>query len=103
MSLNFSAPVKVEDAKKIRMTYGNIIQTKRVFKPVMPQQGDDSGFVQQLSFSPPFPPNSEFSIELPANLRDDGGRVLNNAARFPLKVSTDDDPPLVKFASASAS
>jgi len=100
MSLSFSAPVKVEDAKKIRMTTGNIIQGKQVFKPAIPKQSDDSGFVQQLSFNPPFPTDSEFSIELPANLRDDGGRVLNNAGSFPLQVRTDEDPPLVKFASS---
>jgi hypothetical protein len=102
MSLNFSAPVKVEDAKKIRMTQGNIILGKKIFQPVIPKQSeaDDGGFVQYLSFNPPFPSDSEFSIELPANLRDDGGRLLNNAARFPLQVRTDDDPPLVKFASS---
>lgn len=100
MTLNFSAPIKFEDAKKIRMTQGNILLGKKVYQPVIPTQSDGSSFVQYLSFSPPFPPNSEFSIELPANLRDDAGRVLNNAARFPLQVSTDDDPPLVKFASS---
>lgn len=100
MTLNFSAPVSIEDAKKIRMTQGNLLTGKKVYQPVIPTQSDGSGFVQYLSFSPPFPPNSEFSIELPANLRDDAGRVLNNAARFPLKISTDDDPPLVKFASS---
>ncbi len=100
MSLSLSAPIKVEDAKKIRMTTGNIIQGRQVFKPVIPKESDDSGFVQQLSFSPPFPSESEFIIELPANLRDDAGRALNNAASFPLKVRTDDDPPLVKFSSS---
>lgn len=100
MTLNFSAPVKIEDAKKIRMTQGNLLTGKKAYQPVIPTQSDGSGFVQYLSFNPPFPPNSEFSIELPASLRDDAGRVLNNAARFPLQVSTDDDPPLVKFASS---
>jgi hypothetical protein len=101
LSLNFSAPIKIEDAKKIRMTQGNFIQGKKVFQPVIPKQneGEDSEFIQNLSFNPPFPSNAEFSIELPANLRDDAGRVLNNARSFPLQVHTDDDPPLVKFAS----
>ena len=100
MSLNFSAPIKIEDAKKIRMMPGNMIQAKQVIQPVLPKESEESGFVQFLSFKPPFPPNSEFRIEIPANLRDDAGRALNNAARFPLQVRTDDDPPLVKFASS---
>jgi hypothetical protein len=94
MYLNFSAPIKIEDAKKIRMMLG-----KQVIQPVLPKEDDESGFVQNLSFNPPFPSKSEFRIELPANLRDDSGRKLNNAARYPLAVRTDDDPPLVKFAS----
>jgi len=94
MSLNFSAPIKIEDAKKIRMMQG-----KQAINPVIPKNSEEGGFVQRLSFNPPFPPKTEFSVEVPADLRDDGGRVLNNAARFPLQVSTDDDPPLVKFAS----
>ena len=93
MSLNFSAPIKLEDAKKIRMMLG-----KKVIKPVIPKGDDEGAYVQHLRFNPPFPPKSEFRIELPANLRDDGGRTLNNAARYPLLVHTDDDPPLVKFA-----
>ncbi len=100
MDLNFSAPIKAEDAKKIRMLHGNIIQGKQVFKPVISVQSDAGGFVQQISFNPPFPSEAEFTIELPANLHDDGGRSLNHAASFPLKVSTDEDPPLVKFASS---
>ena len=94
MSLYFSAPIKIEDAKKIRMMLG-----KKEINPVLPKENEEGGFVQNLSFSPPFPPNTELRIEIPANLRDDGGRPLNNAARFPLQVRTDDDPPLVKFAS----
>lgn len=93
MTLNFSAPIKNEDAKKIRLMLG-----KQAIQPVLPKESEGGGFVQNLSFNPPFPPKTEFRIELPANLRDDAGRVLNNAARYPLQVRTDDDPPLVKFA-----
>lgn len=94
MNLGFSAPIKLEDARKIRLMLG-----KQVIQPVLAKEGDEVEYVQNLSFNPPFPPKSEFRIELPANLRDDSGRTLNNAARYPLVVRTDDDPPLVKFAS----
>jgi hypothetical protein len=94
MSLYFSSPVKTEDAKKVRLMLG-----KKAISPVLSKQDEEGGFVQNLSFSSPFPPNAEFRLEIPPNLRDDAGRPLNNAARFPLQVRTDDDPPLVKFAS----
>src|SRR6202040_2202351 len=39
-----------------------------------------------------------FRIAPPDDLKDDAGRLLSNAASFPLKVGTDENPPLVKFA-----
>ena len=35
---------------------------------------------------------------VPANLEDESGRKLENAARFPLAVEIDKAPPLIKFA-----
>lgn len=92
MTLGFSAPIKLEDAKKIRLVAG-----KNIIKAALEKDESKSGFVQRISFNPPFPASTEFRLELPANLRDDAGRALTNAARFPLQVRTDDDPPLVKF------
>ena len=37
------------------------------------------------------------TLEMPAQLADDAGRALENAARFPLEVRIDEYPPLVKF------
>ena len=54
--------------------------------------------VDTVTFKGPFAERSKFRIELPANLADDAGRPLTNAARFPLDVATADAPPLVKFA-----
>lgn len=53
---------------------------------------------EALSFSGPFPPEAELLLRLPAGLRDRSGRVLVNAARFPLVVRTAAYPPLAKFA-----
>jgi hypothetical protein len=54
--------------------------------------------VNSVEFKGPFDERTRYRIDLPANLKDDSGRVLANAARFPLEVGTGDLPPLVKFA-----
>lgn len=53
---------------------------------------------QWLLFRGPFEPNTAYTLELPPGLRDDAGRGLENAERFPLAVRTGEDPPLVRFA-----
>ena len=50
------------------------------------------------TFGPGLPERQQFRLELPANLKDDAGRALANAHSFPLKVGTDENPPLAKFA-----
>ncbi len=40
----------------------------------------------------------QFQLEIPAGIKDDAGRALANAGRFPLKVRTAGFPPLAKFA-----
>ena len=56
-------------------------------------------FVQSLTFEPPFPANTAFTINMPKGLKDDAGRALVNADKFPLKVRTHSYPPLAKFSS----
>ncbi|MFO7707464.1 MAG: MG2 domain-containing protein [Desulfobacterales bacterium] len=51
-----------------------------------------------LTFEGPFPANADFQLELPEGVRDDAGRGLANAGRFPLKIRTAGYPPLAKFA-----
>ncbi len=46
--------------------------------------------VESVTFAAPFPDGASASLELPATLRDDAGRTLENAARFPLAVRIDD-------------
>jgi len=52
----------------------------------------------RVTFEGPFPANADFQLELPAGIKDDAGRALINANRFPLKVRTAGYPPLAKFA-----
>jgi uncharacterized protein YfaS (alpha-2-macroglobulin family) len=51
-----------------------------------------------VTFAGPFPANAEFQLAIPADIKDDAGRSLANAGRFPLKVRTAGYPPLAKFA-----
>jgi len=62
-----------------------------------PETGSHVQTVDSVSFVGPFAENTRFKVVLPAALTDDAGRVLVNAARFPLEVATADAPPLVKF------
>ncbi len=56
--------------------------------------------VNALRFAAPLAENTRYRITLPADLRDDAGRRLANAADFPLAVATGGMPPLAKFAGA---
>ena len=56
-----------------------------------------SDMATALTFPGPLPPNAELTLELPAGIKDDAGRPLINAARFPLKFRTGELPPLAKF------
>jgi uncharacterized protein YfaS (alpha-2-macroglobulin family) len=51
-----------------------------------------------VTFEGPLPANADFLLEIPAGIKDDAGRALTNANRFPLKVRTAGYPPLAKFA-----
>lgn len=53
-----------------------------------------------LVFKRPLAPNAELAIELPAGIKDEAGRPLENAASFPLKLRTGTLPPLAKFPGA---
>ena len=52
----------------------------------------------RVTFEGPLPANADLQLELPAGIKDDAGRALTNANRFPLKVRTAGYPPLAKFA-----
>ena len=46
------------------------------------------------------PPATAAKLTLPAGIKDESGRVLANAERFPLDIRFDEAPPLVKFAAS---
>ncbi|HYQ90831.1 MAG TPA: MG2 domain-containing protein, partial [Candidatus Competibacteraceae bacterium] len=92
LRLVFSAPIAAELAKDIRLVGENGKDYR--------DQSPDSGKVpyrRSLIFKGPFPEKACFRLELPPHLVDDANRPLENAARFPLEVTTDEYPPLAKF------
>lgn len=93
LTLNFSAPISKEQARRIVL---KDMQGK-AWKPDTGDETEDQ-FMQHVSFPGPFPEGANFKIELPPQLKDDAGRPLSNADKFPLSVRTDKYPPLAKFA-----
>ncbi|HJX59806.1 MAG TPA: alpha-2-macroglobulin, partial [Thermodesulfobacteriota bacterium] len=92
MELDFSAPISKDDANQIVLRGPD----GKVWKPQI-EDRREVRFVNRVVFKSPFPENTNFSVELPTGLKDDAGRSLINADKFPLSVRTDQYPPLAKF------
>ncbi len=84
-----------QDAKGVRLSAPD----GRVFKAKAEDEPDGGGgvMVERLRFNGPFPEKTALNLALPPNLRDDAGRVLANAASFPMLLKTGEYPPLAKF------
>ena len=92
MTVDFIGQVPVALARGVRLLDANGHDASTiVFKP-------HTQFVDSVSFKGPFPEHTRLRVVIPANLTDNSGRPLTNAARFPLDVATGDLPPLIKFA-----
>ena len=90
IELNFSAPVAREFLAGVKLlTADGTAFPARI--------DDDPGDGERVLFKGPFPERGDLRLELPAKVRDDAGRPLTNAHRFPLKMRTDEYPPLAKF------
>lgn len=91
VKVEFSAPVPRAQALAVRLDVGG----GRLLAPV------DEGREPTLSdvrFKPPLPPAVTARLIMPEGIRDDSGRPLSNARRFPLDFEVASTPPLVKFA-----
>ena len=93
LGLSFTAPVAPRDAARIRLVDG----AGKIYKSKVTESDGGNG-ITSVTFGPGLPEQTSFRIELPDELKDDAGRQLSNASSFPLKVATDENPPLVKFA-----
>ncbi len=92
--VRFSAPIAKSVAEQIR------IQTADG-KSIAPKFDADTkrqSTVSDISFATPLPAASTAKLILPADIKDESGRPLSNAERFPLDIRFDEAPPLVKFA-----
>jgi alpha-2-macroglobulin len=91
MLIRFSAPVPTSVVKKIVLKGSDGRQYQA-------DAGGESDEERVVQFKGPFPERSTFTIELPSGIKDDAGRPLTNANKYPLTVKTDEYPPLAKFA-----
>jgi uncharacterized protein YfaS (alpha-2-macroglobulin family) len=90
--VRFTAPIVRERAEAIRLDLGNGKQLQPSF------ENKTSATVSEVRFAAPLPEAASGRVLLPPDIRDDSGRPLANAQRFPLEVRFDAAPPLVKFA-----
>ncbi|WP_157215433.1 alpha-2-macroglobulin family protein [Flavisphingomonas formosensis] len=101
--LRFTAPIATSLAKQIRLDVGN----GKTIAPTLSASSDDdeergdartSATVTEVKFAAPLPEAITARVLLPGGVKDESGRPLANAQRFPLDVRIDQAPPLVKFA-----
>ncbi|MBM4312550.1 MAG: alpha-2-macroglobulin [Deltaproteobacteria bacterium] len=107
MDIQFSSPVSWSTAARVTLKGVK----GKVYKATLTddERGEEIGeagkrpapepFVRSVRFAGPFPEQATFSVGVPGDMKDDAGRSLTNAERFPLSVKTGAYPPLAKFAS----
>jgi alpha-2-macroglobulin len=91
MVVRFSSSVPVSVIKKIVLKGPGNSQ----WHAEAPANVDSDSYVR---IKGPFPEKTSFTVELPSGIKDDAGRTLTNANKYPLAVATGEYPPLVKFA-----
>jgi uncharacterized protein YfaS (alpha-2-macroglobulin family) len=91
ITVTFTSPVPREQALAARLR----VSASEVRSPSVSDK--QAKVVESVTFEAPFPDGASATLELPTTIRDDAGRTLENAARFPLAVRIDEYPPLVKF------
>jgi len=99
--VRFSAPIPREKVEAIRIT----LTDGTTLTPKIDESNDDyegdqrtSATVSEVRFAKPLPEATAAKLTLPPDIRDESGRPLTNAQRFPLDIRFDRAPPLVKFA-----
>ncbi|WEK44403.1 MAG: MG2 domain-containing protein [Candidatus Sphingomonas colombiensis] len=92
--VRFTAPVPMSTAQAIRIT---LADGKKI-APTISADEKKKATIADISFAAPLPFDTAAKLELPQNVKDESGRALSNAERFPLDIRFDRAPPLVKFA-----
>ena len=93
LRVEFSVPINIKLAAGVRLAAPDGVRSP------LKRESEEAreNTVRDVVFKRPFPQNAELKIELPADVKDEAGRPLSNAASFPLKVRTGTLPPLAKF------
>ncbi len=99
MTLRFNTNVPRAVALAVRL---QVVSADGKGEAIKPREDTEerSDTVADVRFAAPLPESTRFRILLPAGFKDETGRLLSNAATFPLEVSTGGMPPLAKFAGA---
>ncbi len=92
--VEFTAPMPRAQALAIRLEFPD----GPTLKPVLDDDEKTQATVSVVRFNAPMPAATKARLTLPVDVRDESGRPLANAARFPLEVDIAAAPPLVKFA-----
>ncbi|MES2095245.1 MAG: MG2 domain-containing protein [Pseudomonadota bacterium] len=92
--LRFTAPIAMSVAKAIRITAAD----GTTISPTFDKDELKSATISDITFASPLPVSSAAKLSIPADIKDESGRALSNAERFPLDIRFDAAPPLVKFA-----
>ncbi len=92
--VRFTAPVPMSQAKEVRL----VTADGKAIAPTFSKEDQQQATVTDVTFAAPLPAGTDARVTLPQGVKDESGRVLANAERFPLDVKFDQAPPLVKFA-----
>ncbi len=92
--VRFTADITMAQAAAIRIA----LPDGKELKPTFSKDEQKKPTISDIGFASPLPFATEAKLVLPADIRDESGRVLTNAERFPLAIRFDRAPPLVKFA-----
>jgi uncharacterized protein YfaS (alpha-2-macroglobulin family) len=101
--VRFSSPIPTEQARAItiQLADGTVIKPDQIGSGGSGGEGEDAkstATVSEVGFNGPHPQLTAGKVTIPAGLKDESGRVLFNASRFPLDMRFDRAPPLLKFA-----
>jgi alpha-2-macroglobulin len=90
--LNFSSPVDIQLARKIRLSGGG-----KIFVPQQLKTDPIEGAVSSMTFNAPFPENTNLLIEVPEDFKDDTARRLPKNKKNTTKIFVAKNPALAKF------
>lgn len=93
--LRFAAPVRRDDVTKLKLLGPN----GKKWSATVADDDYQTDFVDYVQFIGPFPPEAQFTLQVPPQIRDDADRPLTNRDRLAkVELKTAAYPPLLKFA-----